>query len=1186
LIAHTTRELSRGVVAGLEDENVVSESEPVKAITSLSDDVELRVAETLSEPRDATVVREVAAAILAVLRDRGTHPAQDADVAEETFRIRIGSALGLPSDADLVRQWFGWHQTMVRAAHWRLSSPDVGPLRPAFAGLAELLYGRVGPIFDTEAELDQLAAIAVPTAADLARVRRLLPRPVQRRYFFDRLQNPAWVEPLAAAGMFRRPPERQVFADQSWSMRPWPEGQYLLRMVSAQPARVAEIFNAIPDSVENPAVWAILSDTVLELPAEQAAVLVPKLMSALRTAPSVFFPHRALKAATRLASVGRHEAFDLAAALIWFRSVPEVPAIGETELATDYVERLQKHRNQFIYRDAWILLRIDDHDFGELVATLVPALATVDASRTLAFTAEKLLHAIRLVNTTRRGLAEGIAAAVGAASTEGSTDTSSPSSDGDDGSLDLEGAMAKPEDEPGDTRRWCDRLDQNGQDEGVRAVLASTVLIVAQKMVQDGAPAAEIVASLDRYPNEIFHRLQFRLMADQPTLASPLRARFEALIESEESLSPPYGAREIAHLLRTHFSAAAPAAQQAFLARLEAGPGDESITARIAFWERTDTPEERTEIIEQWQRTRVRWFHDQIPSLLAPLATRLGVAPAILDNRQQSLDETGSWSSGVSSAGERSPITVEALIALEPEALVQYLATWRPAQAGGNPFETPSIEGLGGTISAMATEHPGIAVSLLRALERRPLPLSYTSAILRGLHSAIRQKKDVSIVAVLGFARYAWQLGEREVLGGGTDAGDIREAVWIGMAACDVIDAALEREAAVMSDLESLWDFATHVVASPLTPRTADPSSMPETFGAARNLAVSMLGGRAVEMVMAIAWRDFMLNNPKAVWPSPAASGTATHLIPLLDRLLAHSGLVAIAVEGSIGRAIPQLFWIARDWTASNLSRVFDRGATNPATRPALGMYLTNTHLVTPTFSVVRPWYAGVAATLPANGAVSPQDLEGALAHALAEHVITAAIRGLCVPGDADQLLQNTFNRVPLAARTHAYWLVYRWWSDSAADDVATLSIHVIAFWEWRLGELEVLAPSEQRDEEADGLGLLIAAPHLPAADVIRLGQRTVALLRTKHRTGSLAWERLGELAQIDPSGTFEIVSKLVELALAGSYAYLPFDEVAPSLRSAIGAGGPLRYRALALIDRLGVADLGEYRQLWVESQG
>src|SRR4030095_9325254 len=51
----------------------------------------------------------------------------------------------------------------------------------------------------------------------------------QYQYFFDHLNSPAWLEPLAAHEFFRTPPEPKREGDYikvAW----WPESKYLVRM--------------------------------------------------------------------------------------------------------------------------------------------------------------------------------------------------------------------------------------------------------------------------------------------------------------------------------------------------------------------------------------------------------------------------------------------------------------------------------------------------------------------------------------------------------------------------------------------------------------------------------------------------------------------------------------------------------------------------------------------------------------------------------------------------------------------------------------------------------------------------------------------------------------------------------------------------------------------------------------------
>jgi hypothetical protein len=63
---------------------------------------------------------------------------------------------------------------------------------------------------------------------------------------------------------------------------------------------------------------------------------------------------------------------------------------------------------------------------------------------------------------------------------------------------------------------------------------------------------------------------------------------------------------------------------------------------------------------------------------------------------------------------------------------------------------------------------------------------------------------------------------------------------------------------------------------------------------------------------------------------------------------------------------------------------------------------------------------------------------------------------------------------------------------------------------------------------------------------------------------------RLGELAEVDAVGAFDLVELLIEQELAASHAYLPYEEVARPLRAALQCGNPsVRQRAERLVHRL-----------------
>lgn len=137
---------------------------------------------------------------------------------DEAHRGKIARSLGLSPSDPRVYQWFELHRAFVRAAHHRRGNPPPDPaeLRLGFERLEHLLYGRVGPYFGTQAELDKLLVVSEPEEKHVACLEGLLLRPQQRRYFFGKLTHPGWLRALDRVHMFGTPPERLVHPDGSW----------------------------------------------------------------------------------------------------------------------------------------------------------------------------------------------------------------------------------------------------------------------------------------------------------------------------------------------------------------------------------------------------------------------------------------------------------------------------------------------------------------------------------------------------------------------------------------------------------------------------------------------------------------------------------------------------------------------------------------------------------------------------------------------------------------------------------------------------------------------------------------------------------------------------------------------------------------------------------------------------------
>lgn len=114
-----------------------------------------------------------------------------------------------------------------------------------------------------------------PTPEQIERVLARLGKPGANRYFFERLENPAWIEPLHERGYFKRPPEVVRREDGAFSLPDWPELQYLKRMAPQAAEVVGKITVEIPET-ENSWVRALQLEIGVRLGAEHSRKLADR----------------------------------------------------------------------------------------------------------------------------------------------------------------------------------------------------------------------------------------------------------------------------------------------------------------------------------------------------------------------------------------------------------------------------------------------------------------------------------------------------------------------------------------------------------------------------------------------------------------------------------------------------------------------------------------------------------------------------------------------------------------------------------------------------------------------------------------------------------------------------------------------------------------------------------------------
>jgi hypothetical protein len=186
--------------------------------------------------------------------------------------------LEIPIDGAVGKDWLGLvGKDNEEAFSKRRHRDALEPPRPidwTFWARFEGILATVLEAFETKymrvfERLDQLAAKTAPTEEDAEQLRGRMPQnPVAQGYFFGKLSEPAWIEPLEKVGFFATPPE-PIRGPGSVEYPGWPALHYLSRMAQTSPDDVARVALAVPRT-ENIHVRAALVGIAKALPAKLA----------------------------------------------------------------------------------------------------------------------------------------------------------------------------------------------------------------------------------------------------------------------------------------------------------------------------------------------------------------------------------------------------------------------------------------------------------------------------------------------------------------------------------------------------------------------------------------------------------------------------------------------------------------------------------------------------------------------------------------------------------------------------------------------------------------------------------------------------------------------------------------------------------------------------------------------------
>ena len=119
-----------------------------------------------------------------------------------------------------------------------------------------------------------------PTNELIDRAYGMMKKQFDHEYFFTRLKNPLWIQPLVERGCFQSPPKMRKLPGGYIQTPVWPELRYLKNVTDEVPAEVVDVVLGLP-IVDNPRVYNDILDIALQLQGEKSIKLTPKILECI-----------------------------------------------------------------------------------------------------------------------------------------------------------------------------------------------------------------------------------------------------------------------------------------------------------------------------------------------------------------------------------------------------------------------------------------------------------------------------------------------------------------------------------------------------------------------------------------------------------------------------------------------------------------------------------------------------------------------------------------------------------------------------------------------------------------------------------------------------------------------------------------------------------------------------------------
>jgi thioesterase domain-containing protein len=585
---------------------------------------------------------------------------------------------------------------------------------------------------------------------------------------------------------------------------------------------------------------------------------------------------------------------------------------------------------------------------------------------------------------------------------------------------------------------WRPNLDDSSERDR-EDTLVSALRDTAVRLAQAAQPGVgAVVQALEQRDRAIFHRVALHVLRVAPDeqlsneRLSQRRLFDDALVEREYTL-----------LLREHGAIIPDNVRRHIVEWIDAGPQDSAL---------------ETEAVDSWRLHQLDRFGDKLPS------DQIGRRDELVARYGTPIDP---WEQRRFWWGDRAPLTIDELLALDDDDLVDVLRTWQPDKG---PF-TPSREGLRQNLEEATARAAGRFANLARAFAG--LHPAYASGLISGLRKATNEKTAFSWAPVLELCRDVLAGARSESDSTGRPA-DEQESGWADVRTeiARLLGDGLHHDAVPDQSADEVFDILAELASNP--DPTRDGEQRHQAAGDAWPLDLNTTRGTAFHALMQYAW-----------WRKRQASADEEpHLSPqlrnLLDRHLDPNHEPTETIRSVYGQYFPSLMACDQEWARSRVDAIFSTDPSLERLRAAAwDSYLLFNSAYPRTYELLREHYGEAVSRLGVENSVEPSERVRQTREALTGHILGLYVRG-AVDLQPGSLVDLFLSRAPASMRANLIDLVgYDLTSDDNQPSERAVA-RLQQLWEWRVSTPQ--GDDEHRDlDDLEGFGLWFASGRFDA---------------------------------------------------------------------------------------------------------